>query len=94
MRRGQKERDRAKRLRRYGLSEEEFAALVAAHPGCGICGGPPRGRWKEFHIDHDHATKKVRGLLCDPCNRGIGFLKDNPDILQRAISYLSKVKPE
>lgn len=40
------------------------------------------------HLDHNHKTKEIRGLLCHNCNRGIGYLKDNIDILQKAIQYL------
>ncbi len=40
------------------------------------------------HIDHDHSTGKVRGLLCSCCNTGIGMFKDNPDVLDRAAFYL------
>ena len=44
------------------------------------------------HVDHNHDTGKVRGLLCDTCNRAIGMLKDDPKILQRAITYLNEIK--
>ena len=45
---------------------------------------------KRLHVDHDHKTGKVRGLLCYNCNNGIGRLKDSIDLLQKAIVYLSK----
>ena len=47
---------------------------------------------KEFFIDHDHTTKKVRGLLCLWCNTVIGFAKDNIETLKNAITYLKKHK--
>lgn len=41
-----------------------------------------------LHVDHCHISGKVRGLLCNNCNTGIGLLKESPEILSRAISYL------
>ena len=41
-------------------------------------------------VDHDHETNKVRGLLCGPCNLGIGKLADDPVIIQSAVNYLIK----
>lgn len=47
---------------------------------------------RKLHIDHDHNTGKVRGLLCDNCNKSLGLLKDSTEILQNAIKYLMKEK--
>lgn len=52
---------------------------------CQICGVRPATAW-----DHDHATGKIRGRLCSPCNTGIGGLGDDPEILRRAITYLEQ----
>lgn len=74
------------KARRYGLTEIELAALEASQQGhCLIC--------KEFAedglvVDHDHATGHVRGLLCSPCNLGLGAFRDNPQRLLAAILYL------
>lgn len=58
---------------------------------CAICGtNKPYGRTNEFVVDHCHETGKVRGLLCHPCNSGIGMFKDNASLLEKAISYLLK----
>lgn len=58
---------------------------------CAICGtNKPNGRTNEFVVDHCHNTGKVRGLLCHPCNSGIGMFKDEVDILNKAILYLTK----
>jgi hypothetical protein len=69
----------------YGLSAEQYAAMLAQ--GCEICGSTERGR-QGLAIDHDHATGVVRGTLCGPCNRGIGFFRDNPAVLINAALYL------
>ena len=71
--------------RTFGLTPEELASLVESQGGrCAICDGPPQ------HIDHDHATGKVRGVLCGPCNMGLGQFGDNPKRLARASSYLRR----
>jgi hypothetical protein len=59
--------------------------------GCGICGKATEpGRWGNLHIDHCHKTGKVRGVLCSECNSAIGKLKDDPDLLRKAIVYLER----
>lgn len=75
-------------LKTYGLSEEQFSALLHEQRGaCAIC----RKRFvKRPVIDHDHATGKVRGLLCRQCNSGIGMFGDQPSMLLLAASYLCK----
>jgi len=78
---------RARRLkRRYGLTVAEFNGMVTQQGGkCMVCRKRPRGI---LHIDHDHETGKVRGLLCTSCNQGLGYFKDNPVYLVRAAKYL------
>lgn len=81
---------------KYGLTLELYAAMHAAQQGrCRICGVKADGA--VLAIDHDHSCcpadgescgSCVRGLLCSSCNKGIGFLKDDPEILRRAIEYL------
>lgn len=60
---------------------------------CDICGTTtPGGRFANWHIDHDHETKQVRGILCAPCNTAIGLLKDDPAVIQAALSYVHRSK--
>ena len=77
-------------FRRYGLTRDDFWKLLEKQGGvCAICGTsePGKGRTR-MCVDHCHRTGKVRGLLCGSCNRSIGQLGDDPDILQRAADYL------
>ena len=79
-------------LRRYGLNEEQFAAMVKAQHGvCAICSRPPQKRKGTaiLHVDHDHQTGKVRGLLCYECNWAMGKFNDSPALLFKAATYLA-----
>lgn len=70
--------------RRYGIGSAEVTALIEAQGGvCAIC-----GRADPEQVDHDHATGKVRGILCFNCNGGLGQFRDEPHVLGRAIDYL------
>lgn len=75
-------------LREYGLTVEEFEAMLLAQSGrCAIC-ITPFAEVKEPHVDHDHKTGAVRGLLCKDCNLVLGCVDDSTDLLARAIAYL------
>lgn len=72
----------------YGLTREEFYKLRASQSEkCAICETSISDE-KKTHIDHDHLTGAIRGLLCGPCNQGLGLFKDSPQLLQVAINYL------
>lgn len=76
-----------------GLSHAEVEELQrrAATEACELCGRyETKSRWKKLFIDHDHQTKKVRGLLCMECNTGLGKFKDSPELLRKAANYLEK----
>ena len=74
----------------YGIDEAEWNRMFEAQGGrCAICGSEdPKGNHGVFHVDHCHTTGKVRGLLCDTCNRGLGMFYDNTNTLKNAIEYL------
>lgn len=79
------------RLRQYGISAEDYRKILAAQGGsCAICGRIDSGNANDtrLHVDHCHATGKVRGLLCTNCNHGIGKFADSPERLNRAAAYL------
>lgn len=85
----EKERER-KTLKKYGVSLKEYQKLLNAQGGCcNICKGPAGSKSNgAFHIDHDHESGLVRGLLCVNCNHGIGCFMDNPALTFRATLYL------
>ena len=73
--------------RRYGIDFGQYLALLEFQEGlCAICGKPPGD--EKLAIDHDHATKRVRGLVHRKCNAGIGFFEDDPEKLRDALQYL------
>lgn len=74
----------------YGLTKEEFFDMFENQDGkCALCEKVFPGMSKnQLHIDHDHETNKVRGLLCMQCNVGLGMLGDNKEGLNRALAYL------
>jgi recombination endonuclease VII len=73
--------------RQYGLTTKGYAQMQEDQDGlCAICYRVPA-----THIDHDHATGKVRGLLCENCNRGLGIFQDDPEALAFAADYVRGV---
>ena len=77
---------------KFNLSTNVYLDLLESQGGvCQICKCPPFvNERKNFAVDHDHSTGKVRGILCSSCNTMLGNAKDNISTLQNAISYLSK----
>ena len=77
---------------RYGMIVDAYEALNQAQNGrCAICGGLPKGnRSKRLYIDHDHATGRIRGLLCITCNSGLGQFQDKISLMETAIAYLRR----
>ncbi len=74
---------------KYGISVEIYEEILASQNGsCAICGGPPSKTFRCFDVDHDHETGKVRGLLCRPCNIGVGFF--DRGFYEKARAYLER----
>lgn len=75
----------------FGINLDEYNAMLASqNGGCAICGKSSEENKKRLAVDHCHNSKKVRGLLCSPCNQAIGLFKDSTELLQSAISYLNQ----
>lgn len=86
---------RAVRLdKKYGMTPEDWDRLHDEQLGrCPIC-LRTLAEVGSIHIDHDHTTGKIRGLLCNCCNMGIGQLQDSPDVIRRALQYLEPIGEE
>ena len=71
--------------RRYGITAAEADEMLAAQGGvCAVC-----RRADPEHVDHDHVTGKVRGMLCFNCNQALGNARDDVRVLQQLIRYLT-----
>lgn len=76
----------------YGLSLEEYAWLFHAQGFCcAICRSTNPGT-KDWHVDHDHGTDEVRGILCHACNVGLGHFLDRPDLLRSGAQYIDNYR--
>ena len=76
------------RLLKYGLTRDDYEAMLRHQAGvCAVCHQTPVNSGI-FHIDHNHDTGQVRGLLCRRCNVGLGMFGDNPNLLMWASIYL------
>jgi hypothetical protein len=74
----------------YGTTMEHINTLKQEqHNKCAICSKTEPGN-KRLSVDHNHITGEIRGLLCNNCNRAIGLLQDNVNIIKNAVSYLTK----
>jgi Recombination endonuclease VII len=74
-------------LRKYGLSYECYLRMLTEQHGrCAIC----QRLMDAPKVDHDHETGIVRQLLCNECNAGIGFLREDTNIIESALKYLRR----
>lgn len=91
------QRDNPEKLREYsykknyGIGVQEYEALLTSQDGkCACCGREANTCGRKLFVDHCHDTGRVRGIICNRCNYGIGALGDNIDGVQRAIEYLKR----
>jgi uncharacterized protein YlaI len=74
----------------YGISFSEYESLIKfQNSKCAICDKDLQDG-KQTHVDHDHKTNAIRGILCSKCNTGLGLFNDSTDILKSAIMYITK----
>lgn len=80
-----------KLMKFYGLTEDQYISLWEKQNGlCAICKVDGNSLARKLHVDHDHLTGIVRGLLCTNCNTGIGQFKDNVHLLAQAQNYMEQ----
>ena len=76
----------------YGLESGEYDRLYAEQGfRCAIC-QRATGKVKRLAVDHDHDTGLVRGLLCGPCNKLVGYFRNSPEAFDRAAAYLRRAQ--
>lgn len=75
--------------RKIGLDVDFVEHYMEIHKKCEICGASETER-RALSVDHCHKTNMFRGILCDSCNRGLGYFKDNTKLLLKAADYLGK----
>jgi hypothetical protein len=74
---------------KFGLTPQEYDRILEAQGGvCALCERPPTPGIS-LHVDHDHATGEIRGLLCMRCNNALGLFGEDPDLLKRAARYVT-----
>lgn len=78
-----REKTITKKLEIYGISQAYYDLCL--DKGCKLCTDKFE---KTPCLDHDHKTGKFRGVLCHRCNTGLGYFRDNPEVLKRAIQYI------
>jgi hypothetical protein len=81
-------------LGKYGITRDDYREAWYRQDGtCAVCGRPERtARNRLLCVDHDHVTGRFRGLLCSHCNRAVGLLQDDPEILSAAIRYITQTR--
>lgn len=98
---GPKGRKNRKLKNLYGINIEQYQDMLKEQNNlCAVCNNKESmvnnksNKVQKLCVDHNHTTGKVRGLLCTACNKGLGMLKDNPDIVLSGYNYLMKYEEE
>lgn len=79
--------------RNYNMTLEDYERIYKEQDGkCAICDKREEEFKRKLHVDHDHKTGFIRGLLCTKCNPGLGYFEDSIEKLELAITYLNKFK--
>lgn len=82
-----------KLLKAYNITQKEYNKLLRKQNNrCAICRAVKAGGKGAWHVDHDHETKQIRGLLCHYCNLGLGQFKDSTVLMAKAIKYLNSFR--
>lgn len=81
----QKEQERRSKVRPINASLDEIKVIRESQVVCQIC-----GKEKRLVLDHCHSTGKIRGMLCNSCNTGLGMFQDDTQRLTNAVEYLKK----
>ena len=76
--------------KKYGITLEEYNCMLEKQNNCcAVCKDPPIKQ--RLHVDHNHVTGKVRGLLCQACNVSIGKMKESPELIRKLADYVEKL---
>lgn len=76
---------------KYGITLEGYEEMLdKQNKKCYICGNETYANGKPLYVDHCHSSGKVRKLLCQPCNSGLGMFRDNPELLIKAADYVKE----
>lgn len=81
---------------KFGITEQQYDEMLEKQGNaCAICKSTESGdrRTKRLAVDHCHTNGHIRGLLCAACNKGLGLMRDSPELLREAIKYLQRNTP-
>ena len=81
------------RFKCTGVTGEQYRSKLEEQGySCAICGRSQEEFTKALHADHDHETGIFRGVLCGPCNKALGLLREDPELIKKAAAYIERAK--